>query len=145
KKIVTSIFIAIMVFVASAQVPEYYKEYLTTKISLVNDKERNIGASGEVFVYLTDTHTAANQMTSVHLIKDICTMTTVEKIIFGGDIVVAYGDEQKMYNCVMKHINSFDAVVSPYARLYNIIGNHDIIIKDNSNPENAVSYTATDQ
>lgn len=137
---------ALMVWAASfAQVPAHYTQHITSKIAEVNQKEKLMGASGDVFLFFTDSHTAANTMTSTYLMREICTTTTAEKVFFGGDIVVAYGDEDLMYDCVMKHINTYDAVVSPYARTYSVIGNHDIIIKDKSDPQNPVSYTSSDE
>lgn len=126
-------------------VPDFMVAHLEEKIAAVEKCQRAREAEGDAFIFVTDTHTHANSMLSARLAGAICRRMSIDKVIFGGDAVVAYGSESDMYDCVRKHTTAFETYVAPYARVYNVIGNHDIIIKDVSDKANPRSYTASDE
>lgn len=126
-------------------VPDFMVAHLDEKIAAIEQCQRARGAEGDAFVFVADTHTHANSMLSARLVGAICRRASVDKVIFGGDAVVAFGSESDMYDCVRKHTTAFETYVAPYARVYNVIGNHDIIIKDVSDKANPRSYTASDE
>ncbi|MBI5820988.1 MAG: Ig-like domain-containing protein [Verrucomicrobia bacterium] len=119
--------------------------HLDDKIAAINQCKKSTGTDGDAFIFVADTHTQVNSMLSARLAQAICRRTSVDKVIFGGDAVVAFGKESDMYDCARRQVESYDTYVSPYARVYNVMGNHDIIIKDISDKKHPKAYTASDE
>lgn len=126
-------------------VPDFMVAHLDEKIAAIEQCQRARGAEGDAFIFVADTHTHVNSMLSARLAGTICRRTSIDKVIFGGDAVVAFGSERDMYDCVRKQTSAYETYVAPYARVYNVIGNHDIIIKDVSDKAHPRSYTASDE
>jgi hypothetical protein len=78
-------------------VPDFMVAHLEEKIAAVEKCQRARGAEGDAFIFVTDTHTHANSMRSARLAGAICRRMSIDKVIFGGDAVVALGSESDMF------------------------------------------------
>jgi len=110
--------------------PYYYAEYMKGKISEIRTAFRTIGADGDAFGFVTDTHWTVNCQKSPSILKVISENTQLNKVFHGGDIVPAYGTEETMYSAAYDEITAFGQEIGDI--LYRIAGNHDFHITDNS-------------
>ena len=99
------------------------------KVDLVNKTDIDGGS----FIFITDTHGTSNTWNSPQQIKYILQNTPIDKVIWGGDAISAYGDnieQQWEWHC-----NAFDANIKGYGNLYKVRGNHDFTIKESGDSE----------
>ena len=117
-------------------VPIYYESTLFDVIKAVNRES----ASNSSFIFITDTHVEANQMQSPYLIKCIIEQTKINKVIWGGDAICAYGKDAEIETSWQKQ-TQLDSVVAEIGSVYKIRGNHDFTIKENSKSEKGITYS----
>ena len=114
--------------------PGYYSTYLADRIRMINkDKSPS-------FIFITDTHVTANRMRSPMLIKEITERTSIKKVVWGGDAIPAYGNEDEIKKCWKKQL-LFDSLIVKDGQLYKIRGNHDFTIKENRFSSVGVTYS----
>lgn len=117
------------------QLYAYNRSYCQEKLAEYRSLELTTGDNGDTFVFVTDTHNQPglrNNQESPKLISNICKGSNLKKVIFGGDMIYAYGSEQDMYEQMWIQIQAYKQWVSPWADVYNVIGNHDIKITEES-------------
>ncbi|MDM8223204.1 metallophosphoesterase [Ligilactobacillus salivarius] len=108
-----------------AELPGYYhaSNYIDNKVDKINSNSSI--ASGVNFAYITDTHYGDNAGQSGNLLKYIKENTAISTVVFGGDIVRAYGTKANAWDDVKKYTNLVDDI----GIVYGTKGNHDITIK----------------
>ena len=117
-------------------VPIYFESTLFDVIKAVNKES----ASNCSFIFITDTHVEANQMRSSYLIKRIIEQTKINKVIWGGDAICAYGKDTEIEPSWQKQ-TQLDSVVADIGFVYKIRGNHDFTIKENSKSDRGITYS----
>lgn len=111
------------------ELPGYYhaSNYIDSKVDRINSNSSI--ASGVNFAYITDTHYGDNAGQSGNLLKYIKENTAISTVVFGGDIVRAYGTKANAWDDVKKYTNLVDDI----GIVYGTKGNHDITIKASAN------------
>ena len=111
------------------ELPGYYHadNYIDSKVDKINSNSSI--ASGVNFAYITDTHYGDNAGQSGNLLKYIKENTAISTVVFGGDIVRAYGTKANAWDDVKKYTNLVDDI----GIIYGTKGNHDITIKASAN------------
>ena len=107
-------------------IPGYYHEdnYIDNKIDVINQNTQV--QTGVSFAYFTDSHWGDNANQQGKLLDYISQQTSINKIIFGGDIPQAYGINSKLKDAT----NSYQKIVkSTKYPVYSVHGNHDLTIK----------------
>lgn len=117
-------------------VPTYFGRQINDVINSVNEND----ASSSSFIFVTDTHVKANQMQSPYLIKRIIEQTKINKVIWGGDAICAYGKNAEIETSWQKQ-TLLDSVVADICFVYKIRGNHDFTIKENDNSDKGITYS----
>lgn len=93
------------------------------KVDLVNKTDIDGGS----FIFITDTHGTSNTWNSPQQIKYIFQNTPIDKVIWGGDAISAYGnniEQQWEWHC-----SAFDKIVKGFGNVYKVRGNHDFTIR----------------
>ena len=119
---------------------DYYKDYMNTKVSQIQQAELDY-SNGDQFIFITDVHWSDNFKQSPLLIEQIKKNTGVRKVIFGGDVPIAYGSKESLDN----QIYDFNKSFREYKRerdYYPIIGNHDFTIRTNATSTDGFTYSA---
>lgn len=112
--------------------PAYYADYIEDKAVTINSNMAAAGASGDTFIFITDTHWRNNYKHSPALIRYINDHANVMTVIHGGDVPIAYETPDNMYLDVREERAAFN---NPAVRLYRTIGNHDMYCIDPDNPD----------
>ncbi|MFW6741529.1 metallophosphoesterase family protein [Leuconostoc mesenteroides] len=121
---------------------DYYKDYMNTKMSQIQQAELNY-SRGDQFIFITDVHWKDNSKQSPLLIEQIKKNTGVSKVMFGGDIPIAYGSKETMDNEIL----DFNKSIREYKRerdYYPIIGNHDFTIRTSATSTDGFTYSASE-
>ena len=121
--------------------PPYYDNYLPGKIETVRDRMKTVGAHGDSFIFVTDTHWASNQKKSPALVRAILAQSQIQKVVHGGDIPSAYQTEENMYEAVRGEVEAWNYAVGD--KLYRVLGNHDIHATDRTDASNPTYYELT--
>ena len=122
-----------------ASLPDYYTDYIAVKYDEINSLMESI-TDGDAFIFITDTHWGDNVKISPNLIDHIRKNTNVQKVIFGGDVVRAFGTKDK----IKEDIYGFNSEVKDYIDSRNYfptIGNHDFTIKYLRSADDQTGYT----
>jgi hypothetical protein len=134
----------IIIFASNTEdIPAFYQSYFNEKLSLLTEYESSTDSNGDSFIFITDTHTGINRMTSASLIRGICSGSGINKIFFGGDVIAGHGSEEDLYNQINRQFTTYNDYLKPYATIYNTRGNHDFVIW--SSAKDTVGYTAPDE
>lgn len=107
-------------------IPNYYHEenYIENKIDVINQNTQV--QTGVNFAYFTDSHWGDNANQQGNLLDYITKQTSINQIIFGGDIPQAFGVNNKLKEAT----NSYQKIVkSTKYPVYSVHGNHDLTIK----------------
>lgn len=121
--------------------PPYYDNYLPGKIETVRDRMKTVGAHGDTFVFVTDTHWGNNRKHSPALVRSVVAQSQIQKVVHGGDVPSAYQTEAQMYEAVRGDVEAWNYAVGD--KLYRIIGNHDIHATDGTDQSNPTYYELT--
>ena len=119
---------------------DYYKDYMNTKVSQIQQAELNY-SNGDQFIFITDVHWGDNSKQSPLLIEQIKKNTGVRKVVFGGDVPIAYGSKETLDS----QIFDFNKSLREYKRerdYYPIIGNHDFTIRTSATLTDGFTYSA---
>ena len=122
-----------------AALPDYYADYMTSKYNEINTLMESI-TDGDAFIFITDTHWGDNVQVSPNIINHIKKNTNVQKVIFGGDVVRAFGTKDK----IKEDVYGFNSEVKDYIDSRNYfptIGNHDFTIKFERSADDQTGYT----
>lgn len=122
-----------------AFLPDYYTDYIAGKYDEINSLMESI-TDGDAFIFITDTHWGDNVKISPNLIDHIRKNTNVQKVIFGGDVVRAFGTKDK----IKEDVYGFNSEVKDYVESRNYfptIGNHDFTIKYLRSADDKTGYT----
>lgn len=117
-------------------VPNYFQGVLSDIINAVNGN----GASAKPFIFITDTHVMANGMQSPELIKRIVEHTKINKVIWGGDAICAFGEDAEIERSWRRQI-LLDSTVADLCNVYKIRGNHDFTIKESRSSDKGITYS----
>lgn len=104
-------------------------EHVKKKIDYINKTDIRGGS----FIFITDTHVTSNFLNSPQQIRYILNQTPIDKVIWGGDAISAYGnniEEQWDWHC-----NAFDAFLKGHGEFYKVRGNHDFTLKQSKTSE----------
>lgn len=115
-------------------IPTYFVQQVNEKVKLIND----LGVSDNSFIFFTDTHNRSNRMNSPKLIRYILNNTLINKAIWGGDAIYAYGKKEDIDSAWEKQ-KLFGDYILPVGKLYNLRGNHDFTIRTSNT--NTTGYT----
>ena len=122
-----------------ASLPDYYTDYISGKYDEINSLMESI-TDGDAFIFITDTHWGDNVQVSPNIINHLKKNTNLQKVVFGGDVVRAFGTKDKIkedvygFNSELKdHINS--------KNYFPTIGNHDFTIKYVRSADDQTGYT----
>ncbi len=96
-------------------VPEYYRTHIVSKCDEINSKERILGANGDTFIFVTDTHWNFNTKNSPALVNYILNHTPVNWVYHGGDFIDNRQTGYETHNFVWKDVQN----------MITIRGNHD--------------------
>lgn len=113
-----------------------YINYIEEKVKTINCDKTSL----ESYIFITDTHVAANSLKSPQLIKNIVEHTRINKVIWGGDAICAYGKNSDI-EVQWRKQTLFDSLISQVGRFYKIRGNHDFTIKESSTSNKGVTYS----
>lgn len=107
------------------ELPGYYhaSNYIDSKVDKINSNSSI--ASGVNFAYITDTHYGDNAGQSGKLLKYIKENTAISTVVFGGDIVRAYGTKANAWD----DVKMYTSLVDNIGIIYGTKGNHDITIR----------------
>ena len=111
-------------------IPREYdtEDFLNGVISQVQEKQLDCGR--DMFAFITDTHnnTGRQHQDSPKILQCIARNTGLNKVVTGGDWIYATGTEAEMYQQMWDQVNAYKSFVSPFAKVYNVRGNHDLHI-----------------
>jgi hypothetical protein len=113
-----------------------YFNYIAEKVKTINSDK----TSFESYIFITDTHVTANSLKSPQIIKKIIEHTRINKVIWGGDAICAFGKNSDI-EVQWKKQTLLDSLISQVGQLYKIRGNHDFTIKESSTSNNGVTYS----
>lgn len=117
--------------------PDYWETEIERRMPSILAKDALIGNNGDSFIFITDVHIPTNSLHSPALIKYIMEHSSVDKVIFGGDLLnIDTGETGKtdaeakfsLWNNLMHGLGQ-----------YFIIGNHDNNNYDGSNSSNELT------
>lgn len=126
----------------NSNLPDYYFPYIDNKINKIRDLM--LKTNGDIFIYITDTHWGNNMKKGSSIIKYLRKQTDINKVIFGGDIITAYGSHETMLN----QNYDFNKTFSDYKLFkdwFPIVGNHDFTIRFKNDGSKNGSTLNTDQ
>ena len=116
-------------------IPFYYENHLTDKITEVRAKEAFSGVNGDEFIFITDYHMERNANNSPSLIDKIIHQTGAKKIVFGGD---AY-DASSTSDLALNKIADFYSMFYENAdKILSCIGNHEYNNPASNKPEQQI-------
>lgn len=101
-------------------IPTYWETYLDGKKALIKDKVRSVGNHGDFFQFFTDYHCTANVGGLNGIVEYLKDKTNVNKVVFGGDILVNHASKQVA-------LDFLDDFASDFCNdtFFPIVGNHE--------------------
>lgn len=112
-------------------VPSYWKTYLESKATEINNAINAASANRAAFLWYTDAHWTSNYGQSPTILKYLNNNTGMKKTFFGGDISVAESGE-------IAAMTAWRELVKDIPNHHSVMGNHDCQITDLSTaPERA--------
>lgn len=118
--------------------PSVYKRQLEKRIEQINDKSKEIGTNGDMFIFITDMHnpyapfvdkpiSIRQNLRAIPLIKKVLECTPCNKVFVGGDLAFsslsANNTRELAYNQCRTVVNRFNELID--VPVYFIKGNHD--------------------
>ena len=98
--------------------PDYWKDYLDGKIAEINGRTQALGDDSDAFIFITDQHLDGTNEYSDEIINYISAKTSVNKVVFGGDILKGSSSDDIM---LKEYADSFSEDIL----LLGMRGNHD--------------------
>ena len=102
------------------ELPDYWTEHLTDKILSVNNITSSCAIHGDSFIFFTDYHLEQSSGYSHLLMRNIVDQTSVDKVVFGGDIF----NGSETHDGAMEKINEYLKRFKPL-NVYGVRGNHE--------------------
>jgi len=118
-------------------IPDYFNSYLDGKITDINDAMAQ-SYNMDAYIFVTDNHITKNSLTSFPVMREILAHTAVDKVIYNGDVVYAYGSNADILKAANLNLKEFKGL-TPYGRVFMNRGNHDFTIK-NTGAETGYTY-----
>lgn len=106
--------------ISADNLPNYWRTYLGTKIDEIKTNSTECAYVGDSFIFFTDYHIEQNSGYSHMLMKEIVKKTTINDVIFGGDI---YNGTSTRIGTLAK-ANTFIERFAPLG-IYGTRGNHE--------------------
>lgn len=115
-----------------------YKRQLEKRIEQINDKSKEIGTNGDMFIFITDMHnpyapfvdkpiSIRQNLRAIPLIKKVLECTPCNKVFVGGDLAFSSlsvnNTRELAYNQCRTVVNRFNELID--VPVYFIKGNHD--------------------
>ncbi|VTU64657.1 hypothetical protein [Lactobacillus plantarum] [Leuconostoc pseudomesenteroides] len=122
--------------------PKYYfdNNYIDDKIKSIRQNSKV--TTGTNFAYFTDSHWGDNGGQQGKLLNYVTQNTSVETIIFGGDIPRAYGTQADLETDGQTYLTLSRSLKHP---VYGMHGNHDMTIKTNDSTDSGYTAPQIDQ
>lgn len=122
--------------------PEYWSEYLHSKLPVIRNKVASVGVDSDMFMFFTDHHIGAkdvwvNTNNTPHILDFINRHTPIEKVFFGGDILNTSSGQT--HEQALRWLWEFHDNYINRENVYPVIGNHDILTQYNTDGEH-ISY-----
>lgn len=135
-----------LVGVDKPELPEYYDEYLSERVSSIINRLFEIQA-GDVFGFITDTHPSNRyNVYSGRIYRELMSKTPIKKVVFGGDIgpnnATNYGGsttaKEALVKSLIQQTERLYAPIQEIGKIYKMRGNHDFSVRmyEDSNPDN---------
>lgn len=125
-------------FEAIEKISNSFENHINEKIKEIKSTSSHGG-----FVFITDTHLNGNKRNSAKLIQQTIINTPIDLIIFGGDVVGAYGTKAEIIGQWQYHEDMYNMTKS-YGKLINTRGNHDFTNRHSSADTLGYTYSQTD-
>lgn len=123
------------------EVPKYFREHIKEKETEINNAIQFADGNSASFVFFTDAHWGSNQKNSPALIKHILYSTTIDDVIFGGDVITTFFKNPKDALDLGKEFQkAFDSLE---CNMYYLYGNHDN--NSDCNPDLLSQHLSEDQ
>lgn len=104
-------------------VPSYYVEHLKNKEEQINNAILSATGDYAALIFFTDVHWGYNQKNSPALINHLYHNTSIEDVVFGGDVITTSFDDSKDALYLGKVFRqAFDSIG---CNMYYLYGNHD--------------------
>lgn len=104
---------------STVSVPSHWKTYMETKVSEINALTESYGSLSDCFIFITDQHLSTGAGNEVSLINYIIKNTSINRVVFGGDIVQGANNDNKTFREYKSKFLS-DTIILPMR------GNHDV-------------------
>lgn len=107
-------------------VPDYWLSELETKADTIRAAMEAAGRKKSAFLWYTDAHWVyGNAKVSPKLLRYLCTHTPINKVNFGGDVVVNAQDRAGM-----KYLyDEWRSEIRDLPNHHSVVGNHDIMVE----------------
>lgn len=110
--------------IIDSALPDYYNNYLDTKIQTIQQKNLLSGRRGDSFIFLTDPHWMRNSRYSTALAKAISQKTNNKMYICGGDILSQGHTRAEALSLMWTYMNDIrDSFGDKYRYM---VGNHEL-------------------
>ncbi len=104
-------------------VPSYFYEHLKDKENQINNAILNATEDCAALIFFTDAHWGKNQKKSPALINHLFHFTSIDDVVFGGDVITtSFKDPQEAISLGKDFRHAFDAIG---CNMYYLYGNHD--------------------
>ena len=106
-------------------VPDFWLEELDAKADAIRSAMESAGRTKSAFLWYTDSHwTYGNSKMSPTLLKYLWKYTPMNKVNFGGDIVVNAQDREKMAYLYAE----WRSAIRGLPNHHSVVGNHDVMV-----------------
>lgn len=102
------------------QLPTYWQNHLDEKTSIIQTNSENCALNGDSFIFFTDYHIENNVGYSHLLMKKIVENTTINRVVFGGDVLNSSPTSEEALEKIRKFAERFS-----YFEMYPVRGNHE--------------------
>lgn len=101
-------------------VPEYWVNHMTERIKDIRSAMSNAGWTKSAFLWYHDTHWSYGYQQAPMLLRYLYQHTPINKVVFGGDVIDAEGDDT-----TMAYLWDWREAVRDLPRHHSVPGNHD--------------------
>lgn len=106
----------------TSYIPDYWQTHLDEKVPLIRSAMASTGKNKSAFLFYSDAHWNGNTGNSPMLLKYLYKYTSVNKIIFGGDIVSTESDDATEMTYLY---DSWRSAIRDLPNHHSVVGNHD--------------------
>lgn len=110
----------------SANLPEYWLEYLDGKVDQIRQVMEKVGRNKSAFLWYTDAHWNVNARYSPQILHHLYKNTPINKTMFGGDVVyIEPSPEELSDRSIMEYLWEWRAAVRDLPHHHSVVGSHD--------------------